>query len=110
SLGLIGLSEVIPAVLLAPFAGHLVDQREKRGMLLACVTAYIVLGSGLFLLTWDRAVQGIPTHWVLNMIYALVFMGGIVRAFTSPSNFSMLALLVPRRLYANASTWSSSAW
>lgn len=110
SLGLIGLAEVIPAVLLAPFAGHLVDQREKRGMLLACVTFYIILGSGLFLLTWDRAVAGMPTRWVLNLIYALVFLGGIVRAFTSPSNFSMMALLVPRQLYANASTWSSSAW
>jgi len=110
SLGLIGLAEVIPAVLLAPFAGHMVDKREKRGMLLACVTSYIVLGTGLFLLTWDRAVTSLPTALVLNLIYASVFLGGIVRAFTSPSNFTMMALLVPRQLYANASTWSSSAW
>ncbi|SEM18467.1 Predicted arabinose efflux permease, MFS family [Chitinophaga rupis] len=110
TLGLIGLAEVIPAVLLAPFAGHMVDKREKRGMLLACIISYIVIGTGLFLLTWDRAVQGFSTQLVLNLIYALVFLGGIVRAFTSPSNFSMLALLVPRSLYANASTWSSSAW
>lgn len=110
TLGLIGLAEVIPAVLLAPFAGHMVDKREKRGMLLACIISYIVIGTALFLLTWDRAVQGFSTQLVLNLIYALVFLGGIVRAFTSPSNFSMLALLVPRSLYANASTWSSSAW
>ncbi len=110
TLGLIGLAEVIPAVLLAPFAGHLVDKREKRGMLLACVVAYIVLGTGLFLLTWDQVVHGFSTQLVLNCIYLLVFLGGIVRAFVSPSNFSMLALLVPRSLYANASTWSSSAW
>ncbi|WP_212006318.1 MFS transporter [Chitinophaga sp. HK235] len=110
SLGLIGLSEVIPAVLLAPFAGHLVDRREKRGILLKSITAYIFISIGLFLLTWDRAVTGISTQWVLNMIYLLVFVGGIVRAFVSPSNFSLLSLLVPRALYANASTWSSSAW
>lgn len=110
TLGLIGLAEVIPALVLAPFAGHLVDKREKRGMLLACMAAYIVIGTALFLLTWDRAVQGIKTQWVLNLIYLMVFFGGIVRAFVSPSNFSMLALLVPRPLYANASTWSSSAW
>lgn len=110
SLGLIGLSEVIPAVLLSPFAGHMVDKREKRGMLLKCVIAYIFISSGLFLLTWDRAVVGISTHWVLNLIYLLVFMGGVVRAFTSPSNFTLMSLLVPRELYANASTWSSSAW
>ncbi len=110
ALGLIGLSEVIPAVLLAPFAGHIVDKREKRGLLLKCVIAYIFISTGLFFLTWDQAVKGIPTHWVLNMIYALVFLGGIVRAFTSPSTFTLLSLLVPKQLYANASTWSSSAW
>ncbi|RBL88719.1 MFS transporter [Chitinophaga flava] len=110
SLGLIGLAEVIPAVLLAPFAGHLVDKREKRGILLKSVTAYIFISTGLFLLTWDRAVTGISTQWVLNMIYLLVFVGGLVRAFVSPSNFSLLSLLVPRELYANAATWSSSAW
>ncbi|PSL47692.1 putative MFS family arabinose efflux permease [Chitinophaga niastensis] len=110
SLGLIGLSEVIPAVLLAPFAGHLVDKREKRGILLKCVIAYIIISAGLFLLTWDQAVAGISRHWVLNLIYLLVFSGGIVRAFTSPANFTLMSLLVPRELYANAATWSSSAW
>lgn len=110
SLGLIGLSEVIPAVTLAPFAGHLVDKREKRGLLLKCVIAYLFISTGLFLLTWDKAVAGLSTQWILLSIYFLVFTGGIVRAFVSPSNFSLMSLLVPRALYANASTWSSSAW
>ncbi|MGN7822543.1 MFS transporter [Chitinophaga sp. 22536] len=110
SLGLIGLSEVIPAVTLAPFAGHLVDKREKRGLLLKCVIAYLFISTGLFLLTWDKAVAGFSTQLILLSIYFLVFTGGIVRAFVSPSNFSLMSLLVPRALYANASTWSSSAW
>jgi MFS family permease len=96
--------------LLAPFAGHLVDKLEKRKIMLLCIVAYIILGMGLFLLTWDKAVAGIPTNWVLNLIYILVFSGGIVRAFVSPSNFSLMALIVPRPLYTNASTWSSSSW
>lgn len=110
SLGLIGLAEVIPAVLVAPFAGHIVDKREKRGLLLLCVLAYVLIGTGLFLLTWDKAVEGISVKSVLNMVYALVFLGGIARAFLSPANFSLMALIVPRTLYANASTWSSSSW
>ena len=110
SLGLIGLAEVIPAVLLAPFGGHFVDKQEKRKIMLLCVVAYIIVGFGLFLLTWDKAVAGISTKWVLNFIYLLVFMGGIIRAFMSPSNFSLMALIVPRTLYANASTWGSSSW
>ena len=110
ALGLIGLAEVVPAVLIAPFAGHIVDKREKRGLLLLCVIAYIIIGSGLFLLTWDKAVEGVPTKWVLNMVYFLVFLGGVARAFLSPANFSLMALIVPRSMYANASTWSSSSW
>lgn len=110
SLGLIGLAEVIPAVLLAPFAGHIVDKKEKRSMLLKCITAYLIIGTGLFVLTWDKAVEGISRQWVLNLIYTLVFFGGIIRAFTSPSTFTLLSLLVPRQLYANAATWSTSAW
>lgn len=110
ALGLIGLAEVIPAVLLAPFAGHLVDKLEKRKIMLLCVIAYILIGSGLFLLTWDKAVAGLKENWVLNFIYALVFCGGVVRSFVSPANFSLMALIVPRPLYANAATWSSSSW
>ncbi|WP_343692014.1 MFS transporter [Chitinophaga sp.] len=110
ALGLIGLAEVIPAVLLAPFAGHIVDKREKRGILLRCVFAYVIIGTGLFFLTWDKAVAGYDTHHILMAIYGLVFCGGIIRAFVSPANFSLQGLIVPRALYANASTWASSAW
>jgi MFS family permease len=110
SLGLIGLAEVIPAVLLAPFGGHLVDKMEKRKIMLLCTVAYIFIGTGLFVLTWDKAVEGLPNNWVLNLIYLLVFLGGIVRTFVSPANFSLMALIVPRQLYANAATWSSSSW
>lgn len=110
ALGLIGLAEVIPAVLLAPFAGHLVDKREKRGILLKCMLAYLIIGSGLFILTWDKAVGHLVPHQVLMGIYGLVFCGGIVRAFVGPANFSLQGLILPRTLYANASTWSSSAW
>ena len=39
SLGLIGLMEIIPAVSTALFAGHIVDQREKRNLLIHCISA-----------------------------------------------------------------------
>ena len=110
NLGLIGLAEFVPAFCLALFAGNIVDKREKQGMIKKCLMGYLVIGSGLFLLTWDDMVAGIPQSGVLLMIYLLVFCGGILRAFTGPSNFSLLGLLVPRELYINATTWSTSAW
>ncbi|WP_119079021.1 MFS transporter [Chitinophaga alhagiae] len=110
NLGLIGLAEFVPAIGLALFAGNIVDKKEKRGMVMKCIAGYLFTGTGLFLLTWDALMVHVPQGGVLLMIYLLVFCGGIIRAFTSPSNFSLLGLLVPRQLYANATTWSTSAW
>ncbi|MEH6407598.1 MAG: MFS transporter, partial [Leeuwenhoekiella sp.] len=110
SLGIIGLMEVIPAVSLALFAGHIVDQKEKRGLLMKCILGFSVISFGLFLLTWPRIVGDISTHVVLYSIYFLVFLGGIVRAFLGPTIFSLFSLIVPKKVYPNAATWSSSVW
>ncbi len=40
SLGIIGLMEIIPALTMALFAGHIVDQREKRNLLAICMAFF----------------------------------------------------------------------
>jgi len=110
SLGLIGLMEVIPAIGMALFAGHIVDQNEKKGILNKCILAFSTLTLALFLLTWEPVAQQLSAHTILYGFYALVFVGGIVRAFIGPSLFSFLGLIVPKKLYSNAATWSSSVW
>ncbi|UQD55364.1 MFS transporter [Flavobacterium sp. K5-23] len=110
SLGIIGLMEVIPAISLALFAGHIVDQKEKKGLLLKCILAFSVISFGLFLLTWPAVVKDYATQTILYSIYFLVFLGGLVRAFLGPTIFSLLSLLVPKKVYPNAATWSSSVW
>ena len=110
SLGLIGLMEVIPAVSMALFAGHMVDQREKKALLVKCILGFSVISFGLFLLTWPIVVGGLSTDVILYSIYFLVFLGGLVRAFLGPTIFSLLSLIVPKKAYPNAATWSSSVW
>ena len=110
SLGLIGLMEVIPAIGMALFAGHIVDQNEKKGILIKCILAFSALTLALFLLTWEPVAQQLSAPTILYSFYALVFAGGIVRAFIGPSLFSFLGLIVPKNLYSNAATWSSSVW
>lgn len=110
SLGLIGLMEVIPAVSMALFAGHIVDQKEKRGLLIKCIVGFTIISVGLFLLTWPEIVEDWSTQTVLYSIYFFVFLGGFVRAFIGPTIFSLIALIVPKKLYPNAATWSSSTW
>lgn len=110
SLGIIGLMEVIPAISLALFAGHIVDQKEKKGLLVKCILGFSVISFGLFLLTWPVVIGDISTQTILYSIYFLVFLGGLVRAFLGPTIFSFLSLLVPKKVYPNAATWSSSVW
>lgn len=110
SLGIIGLMEVIPAVGMALFAGHIVDQKEKRNLLIKCILGFSVISLGLFLLSWPGLESEWETKSILYGIYALVFLGGLVRAFLGPTIFSLIALLVPKKIYPNAATWSSSTW
>ena len=110
SLGMIGLMEVIPAVSMALFAGHIVDQKEKRNLFALCIGLFSIISLGLFLLTWPTIVSDWSTKTVLYSIYGLVFFGGFLRAFFSPTVFSLIALIVPKKLYPNAATWSSSTW
>ena len=110
SLGLIGLMEIIPALTMALFAGHIVDQKEKRNLLATCIAAFSFISFGLFLLTWPVIVSTWSTKTILYCIYALVFFGGFLRSFFGPTIFSLIALIVPKKSYANAATWSSSTW
>ncbi|WP_299550874.1 MFS transporter [Seonamhaeicola sp.] len=110
NLALIGACEFIPAFFVAPFAGHIVDQREKRNLFALCIAAFSLISLGLFLLTSERIIADWSTDTILFGIYALVFFGGFLRAFFGPTIFSLVALIVPKRIYPNAATWSSSTW
>lgn len=110
SLGIIGLMEIIPAFTMALFAGHIVDQREKRNLFAVCIAAFSLISLGLFLLTWEQFVDNWETKWILYSIYALVFFGGFLRSFFGPTIFSLVALIVPKKIYPNAATWSTSTW
>ena len=109
SLGIIGLMEFIPAILMALFAGHIVDQKEKRNLLIKCILGFSVISFGLFLIS-DPSPAKFSSTSILYAIYFLVFLGGIVRAFLGPTIFSLIALIVPKKAYPNAATWSSTTW
>lgn len=110
SLGLIGLCEFIPAFGMALFAGHIVDQREKRNLLALCIAAFSLISFGLFWLTSDTIIASWSKQSILYATYALVFFGGLLRAFFGPTIFSLVALIVPKKIYPNAATWNSSTW
>ena len=110
SLGIIGLMEFLPAVLMALFAGHIVDQKEKRNLFIKCILGFSVISFGLFLLSEPSLSNELDSKLILYAIYFLVFLGGIVRSFLGPTIFSLIALIVPKKIYPNAATWSSTTW
>lgn len=110
SLGIIGLCEFLPAFFLAPFAGHIVDKKEKRNLFTLCIALFSLISFGLFWLTSNTIESSWETNTILYGIYGLVFFGGVLRAFFGPTIFSLIALLVPKKAYPNAATWSSSTW
>ena len=109
NLALIGACEFIPAFFMAPFAGHIVDQKEKRNLFALCMAAFCLISLGLFLLT-SYIVSNWATKNILFSIYVLVFFGGFLRSFFGPIIFSLIALIVPKKVYPNAATWSTSTW
>jgi len=110
AIGIIGLSEVIPAVSFSLYAGHVIDMSEKRRLLLRGVFLYFVAALIFIFLSSKFTSHHLANHWIAICIYAVVFFTGIVRAFTGPVFNVILSSIVPRESLQNATTWSQGAW
>lgn len=102
ALGLVGLVEIVPVLLLALPAGHIADRYERKWIVVMAMSGVVTAALGLLSLS---AVQG-----PIPLIYALLFLIGTARAFQGPAFSSLSAQVVPRAHYASAATWSSGAW
>ncbi len=110
AIGLIGLSEVIPAVSLSLYAGHVIDMSEKRKLLLTGVFLYFICALLLLMLSARFTSSQLSQHWIAFSIYVIIFFTGVFRSFTGPSFGTMLALIVPKNMLQNATTWSQGIW
>jgi MFS family permease len=110
AIGLIGLSEVVPAVSLALYAGHVIDQSEKKKLLLRGVVLYITAAIILVFISGKFITGNLSNHWIAICIYIVIFGTGIIRAFTGPIFSAMIAYMVPRNHLQNATTWSQGTW
>ena len=110
ALGLVGLAEAVPFILLSLFGGHLADRRDKKRILQISLLV-IMLGSVVLYLAFQPALETKLTFsGRLALIYGVLMLIGTAKGFYSPANSSLKPFLVPRELYPNSSTWSSSFW
>lgn len=96
SIGLIGLSEVIPAVSCALYAGHVIDMNEKKKLLLICTYLYVFLIGLLLIPAFYNVELHFSGHEITYYIYGVIFFTGIVRAFIGPIVPSMIPKVVQK--------------
>ncbi|RZL47334.1 MAG: MFS transporter [Pedobacter sp.] len=110
ALGLIGLCEAIPAIGIALYGGYVADKSEKRGLLLKIFSGVFLCSLVMLISTSNQMHSYVPVSYIVPIMYCMVFGIGLARGFFGPATFSLMAQILPKELYPNAATWSSSSW
>ena len=108
SLGMIGLTEVIPQVSIALFAGHFVDIWDRKRIIFR--TSFLLLiGSAILL---GSTINSEYTSFLTGTtpIFVTIFIVGLVRGILGPAHTALLGQLVPREMLTRAATWGSTVW
>jgi len=100
-LGLVGLSQFLPGILLFLLAGHTADRFPRQRILETCFVAFSTVSLLLLALT----LRGLHSVWP---IYGVLLLNGAVRAFNMPTGQAFMPQLVKPSHFPNAVAWSSS--
>lgn len=102
ALGLVGLVQVIPVILLSLPGGYVADRYDRK---LATLISQIVL------VLCSLALAGLSlTNGSLPLIYLTLAIIGAARAFNNPAEGALTPQTVPPEHYFSAATWSSTVW
>lgn len=110
ALGFVGLAEVVPALGLALYAGHVIDLSDKRKMIRVTVALYGLCALMLTFISTAYFFDTMGKSFVIGGIYFTLFCTGAIRAFSGPSFNATIASLVPKRLLPNAITLNSGTF
>jgi MFS family permease len=102
ALGLTGLFEVVPVIVLSVFAGSVADRYKKRSIAALSHLALAFLALALALIAYSKG--SVPLY------YGVMTLMGAAMAFRSPSVSPLLPQLVPAQEFANANSWFSSLY
>lgn len=100
ALGLVGLVQALPTMLLVIPAGYLADRFDRRRVLMASMGGMIATALGLAALSF--------WHGSLGWMYALLFLDATALTLGRPARTALLPQLVPPEVFPNAVTWNSS--
>jgi len=100
ALGLVGLVQVIPVLLLSLPGGHVADQYNRKRTVALTQALLALCSLCLALLSFFQGP--------LALIYLCLLGIGVSRAFNDPASSTLLPSTVPPNLFARAATWDSS--
>lgn len=102
ALGLVGLVQIVPVMLLSVVGGYVADRYDRRR---------VTLISQLVLMACSLALAAISlTDGPLWVLYAVLALIGAARAFNNPAESALTPLTVPSEHFMNAATWNSTVW
>jgi len=110
TLGLIGLAEAIPFIVLSLWGGYFADRFNKQTIMKICLFFAIPLPLVLWGLFHAYGLKHIELSTLSWGVYAVIFGLGTIRGFYNPSATSLKPFLIPREIYANGATWTTIGW
>ena len=106
-LGLVGLYQFLPALLLTLVAGHVADRLHRGRIIATCFVTQALVALVLIAATqgWGASDAG---HWASReLLLGLSVVLGIVRAFQMPAQQALMPTLVPPAMLPRAMAFSS---
>ncbi len=103
-LGLVGLAQFLPLLVLSLFGGQAADRYDRRLILTICILAKAVIMLGLAL------AANMPPDIVIPVIFAAAISAGMINAFLPPAASALLPMLLPREELPQGIAWSSLAF
>ena len=100
-LGLVGLFQFIPALVMALPAGHVVDRLHRGRIFATCMLVLAMVAVLLGVATWRGQASR-------ELIFAVAWVLGLTRAFQMPAQQAITPLLVPKALFQRAIALSST--
>jgi len=104
-LGLTGLVQFLPGVLLFLVAGHITDRFDRRRLLTLCYVGFATSSALLLLIT--LRVAALHRTGSVTPIFAVLLLVGAVRSFSMPASRALLPQLVPENQFQSAVAWNS---
>ncbi|WP_426110673.1 MFS transporter [Massilia sp. PWRC2] len=105
-LGLIGLAQFLPFLLLILPAGHVADRYNRRSVIAACLGLQFLVSLLLLLFSLNFSNSG----GVVWPVFAILVLFGSARAFMMPASQAILKNLVPLDQFSQAVALSSSSF